>query len=87
MVTQTPAEGTLFKGDVVTIVPSKGPVLIAVPNVVLKKQKDAEQALAAAGFQVKIITVFGGALKTVRFQDPAPGTLLRRGSVITLTII
>ncbi len=87
VVTQTPAEGTLFKGDVVTIVPSKGPVLIAVPNVVLKKQKDAEQALAAAGFQVKIITVFGGALKTVRFQDPAPGTLLRRGSVITLTII
>ncbi len=87
VVNQTPAEGTLFKGDVVTIVPSKGPVLIAVPNVVLKKQKDAEQALAAAGFQVKIITVFGGALKTVRFQDPAPGTLLRRGSVITLTII
>ena len=87
VVSQTPATGTLFKGDTVTIVPSKGPVLIQVPDVTLKKVNDATKILKDLGLQVKVSQVFGGVLKTVRFQDPAAGTMVRRGTVVTLTVI
>ncbi len=87
VVSQTPATGTLFKGDTVTIVPSKGPVLVQVPDVTLKKVNDATKILKDLGLQVKVSQVFGGVLKTVRFQDPAAGTMVRRGTVITLTVI
>ena len=87
VVSQTPASGTLFKGDTVTIVVSKGPVLIKVPDVTLKKITEATKTLQDLGFKVNVSKVFGGVLKTVRFQDPAAGTMLRRGSTITLTVI
>lgn len=87
VVSQTPDSGTLFRGDTVTLVPSKGPVLVAVPDVTLRKMADAEKTLTAAGFKVTINKLFGGALKTVRFQDPAGGTMVRRGTTITLTVI
>jgi serine/threonine-protein kinase len=87
VVSQTPATGTLFKGDTVTIVPSKGPVLVKVPDVTLKKVNDATKILKDLGLQVKVSQVFGGVLKTVRFQDPAAGTMVRRGTVVTLTVI
>ena len=87
VVSQTPAQGTLFRKDTVTIVVSKGPVLVAVPDVTFKRQAEAEKILKDAGFGVSINKVFGGALKTVRFQDPAAGTMVRRGTAITLTVI
>ena len=87
VVTQTPSQGTLFRKDTVTLIVSKGPVLVAVPDVTLKQQAVAEKILKDAGFAVTINKLFGGALKTVRFQDPGAGTMLRRGSTITLTII
>jgi len=87
VVSQTPASGTLFKGDTVTIVVSKGPVLIKVPDVTLKKVNEATKILEDLGFKVNVSKVFGGVLKTVRFQDPAPGTMQRRGTTITLTVI
>ncbi len=87
VVSQTPATGTLFKGDTVTIVVSKGPVLIPVPDVTLKSVTEATKILQNVGLQVKVSKVFGGVLKTVRFQDPAAGTMVRRGTTITLTVI
>jgi serine/threonine-protein kinase len=87
VVSQTPATGTLFKGDTVTIIPSKGPVLVQVPDVTLKKVNDATKILKDLGLEVKVSQIFGGVLKTVRFQDPAAGTMVRRGTVITLTVI
>ena len=87
VVSQTPATGTLFKGDAVTIIPSKGPVLVQVPDVTLKKVNDATKILKDLGLEVKVSQIFGGVLKTVRFQDPAAGTMVRRGTVITLTVI
>ena len=87
VVSQTPATGTLFKGDTVTIVVSKGPVLIPVPDVTFKLVTEATKVLEKAGLQVKVSKVFGGVLKTVRFQDPAAGTMVRRGTTITLTVI
>jgi len=87
VVSQTPATGTLFRKDTVTIIVSKGPVLVAVPDVTFKRQQEAEKILKDAGFGVAVNKLFGGALKTVRFQDPAPGTMVRRGTTITLTVI
>ena len=87
VVSQTPPTGTLFKGDTVTIIPSKGPVLVQVPDVTLKKVNDATKILKDLGLEVKVSQIFGGVLKTVRFQDPAAGTMVRRGTVITLTVI
>ncbi len=86
IVSQTPASGTLFKGDAVTLVVSKGPVLVPVPAVTLKTPAEASAILAAAGFQVKVDKYFGGILNTVRFQNPAAGKAAPKGSTVTLTV-
>lgn len=87
VVSQDPSTGTLFKGDAVTIVVSKGPVLVAVPATVGKQRDQAAQLLQAAGFNVAFNNVLGGFFDTVRASDPAPGAMVRKGSTITLTIV
>jgi hypothetical protein len=70
----------------VTIIVSKGPVLVQVPDVTLKQgqgRREDPQGSRLGGRRSP--SVFGGVLKTVRFQDPAAGTMVRRGTVITLT--
>lgn len=86
VVSQTPSSGTLFKGDTVTLVVSKGPVLVAVPGVTLKSPAEASAILQAAGFQVKVDKYFGGILNTVRFQNPVAGKPVPKGSTVTLTV-
>ncbi len=85
VISQSPRDGTLFRGDPVTLVVSKGPVLVEVPNVVGRSTGDAQQALEAAGFKVTIEKVAGGLFDRVRFQDPDQGTA-PKGSTVTLTI-
>jgi len=48
---------------------------------------EAAQILKAAGFQVAFNDVLGGFFNTVRGSDPAAGTMARKGSTITLTIV
>ena len=50
VISQDPRTGTLFKGDKVSLVVSKGPVLVPVPKVEGMGTEAAKQALAAAGF-------------------------------------
>lgn len=87
VVSQTPSNGTLYRGDKVTLVVSKGPVLIAVPKVVGKQRGAAAAELRAAGFQVSFNEVLGGFFGTVRGSDPAAGTMVPKGTTITLTIV
>ena len=87
VVTQTPANGNLFKGDTVTIVVSKGPVLVAVPGTVGKQRDEATRLLKAAGFQVAYTNVLGGLFGIVRASDPAGGAMVRKGATVTLTIV
>lgn len=87
VVSQTPRSGSLFRGDTVTIVVSKGPVLVAVPATVGKQRDEAAQLLQAAGFTVSYNEILGGFFGTVRSSDPAAGTMVRKGSTITLTIV
>ena len=64
-----------------------GPVLVAVPATVGKQKDEATRILQAAGFQVGYDNVLGGFFGTVRASNPAAGTLARKGSTITLTIV
>ncbi|HET6968704.1 MAG TPA: PASTA domain-containing protein, partial [Ornithinibacter sp.] len=86
VISQSPRDGTLFRGDTVTLVVSKGPVLVDVPNVVGQQVQQARQALEAAGFTVAIREALGGFFGTVRLQDPAGGKA-PKGSTVTLTIV
>jgi serine/threonine-protein kinase len=87
VISQDPRDGTLFKGDKVTLVVSKGPVLVDVPNVVGQQLDQARTALEGAGFKVEVRRALGGFFGTVRLQDPAGGGKAPKGSTVTLTIV
>ena len=86
-VSQSPTSGTLFQGSLVTLVVSKGPVLVTVPNVVSQQEGPARSVLEGLGFKVKVERAFGGFFRTVRLQSIAAGSQAPRGSTITLTVV
>ncbi len=79
---QTPSSGTKFKGDTIALKVSKGPDLVAVPNVVGMKKNDAIKALEKREF--KVAAVPGGNYKVAR-QSPAAGKKAKRGSTIGIS--
>ena len=87
VVSQTPADGTLHRGDTVTLVVSKGPVMVRVPNVVGQPVAQAEKTLTELGFTVRKDYPFGKLFDLVRVQSAAPGHPAPKGSTITLTIV
>ncbi|WP_256792073.1 Stk1 family PASTA domain-containing Ser/Thr kinase [Terrabacter sp. Ter38] len=88
VVSQSPDKGTLHRGDPVTVVVSKGPVLVPVPNVVDQQDTAAEKTLTDLGFTVDKQYPFGALFeKKVRAQDPAAGTPVPKGTTIHLTIV
>lgn len=87
VISQSPATGTLFQGGLVTLVVSKGPELVPVPNVVGQQEQPARTILQGLGFKVKMDLVFGGMFGTIRLQSVNPGTPAPKGSVITLTVV
>lgn len=76
--------GTATPGSTVTLTLSKGPQPAPVPSVTGMSQSDATDALTAAGFKVKSsgLNFFG--LSSVSGQTPAPGTMLPKGSTVTI---
>ena len=84
---QSPATGTLFQKDSVTLVVSKGPELVPVPEVIGKQEGEARSILEGLGFTVQIERAFGGIFGTVRLQSVAPTTEAPKGSTITLTVV
>ena len=88
VVSQSPRTGTLFKGDRVELVVSKGPVLVEVPKVEGMGTGAAEQALEAAGFQVRTEeTEYYVGLKYVVNQAPGGGEMAPRGSTVTIYVV
>ena len=87
VISQSPATGTLFQGDPVTLVVSKGPELVAVPPVIGKQEGEATSILVGMGFKVTIERAFGGIFGTVRLQSIDAGTAAPKGSTITLTVV
>ncbi len=87
VISQSPATGTLFQGDPVTLVVSKGPELVIVPPVIGKQEGEATSILVGVGFKVTIERAFGGFFGTVRLQSIDAGTAAPKGSTITLTVV
>ena len=87
VISQTPADGTGYRGDTVTLTISKGPELIEVPSVIGKQYGEAEQILSDAGFEVSRKDVLGGYFGTVRTQSVDPGEMVERGTEVVLEIV
>ncbi|WP_099331937.1 Stk1 family PASTA domain-containing Ser/Thr kinase [Actinomyces minihominis] len=87
VVTQSPAGGeTLFRGDSVRIVISKGPEYVSVPDVYGRSEDEARQILEGAGFKVEVNRI-AGFFSIVGSQSPGGGELQRRGSTVTITVV
>jgi eukaryotic-like serine/threonine-protein kinase len=80
VISQTPASGQAPKGSVVTLVISKGPPLIAVPDVRGRSVGDATSILQNAGFHVR---AYGPGFGNVFRQSPSGGQS-PKGSTVTL---
>lgn len=87
IVSQDPASGTLFRGDTVTIVVSKGPQTVTMPNVVGTQLDDATKTLTELGLKVEVNRLLGGYFNTVRDQSERAGRQVRVGATITLTVV
>ncbi len=88
VIAQNPSSGTLFRGETVELVASKGPVMVEVPQVRGVGVDEATQRLEAAGFQVQIqqSDVYVG-LEFVVQSDPEQGSMAPQGSTVTLFLV
>jgi serine/threonine-protein kinase len=88
VISQDPADGTLFRGDTVQLLVSLGPELVEVPDVVRYGVDDATAALQAAGFVVDVRESDGYiGLGFVWSMDPAGGTELPTGSTVVIYLV
>lgn len=86
IVAQSPANGTLTRGETVTLTVSKGPKMVKVPSFIGKQADEAEKELKKLGFKVEVNKILGGFFGTVRDQNPV-NTEVPEDSVITLTVV
>ncbi|MFC4786642.1 Stk1 family PASTA domain-containing Ser/Thr kinase [Nocardioides sp. MAHUQ-72] len=89
VISQTPTSGTLHRGDTVTLVVSKGPELVEVPGGLVASGVEAATAkLEALGFKVEVKEndhyIGVGYVYSV---DPGSGSMIPKGSTVTLSIL
>ncbi len=85
VISQSPQDGTLFRGQQVKLVVSLGPELVEVPSVFYQTEDEARQTLADAGFEIEVRqadTYIG--FNRVGAQDPGSGDEAPRGSTVTV---
>jgi serine/threonine-protein kinase len=88
VVSQDPGSGTLFRGQSVHLVVSRGPELFTVPDVRRMSLSEATSTLVSAGFQVSSQrSQFYIGLDLVVAQDPRAGERVPHGTVITLSLV
>ncbi len=89
VISQDPVDGTLFRGDEVHLVVSLGPELVAVPDGLRASGwEHAQEVLEAAGFKVEIEHVDNYlGLGFVYTTDPGSGSMVPKGSTVTLYLI
>jgi serine/threonine-protein kinase len=85
VISQSPAKGKAPKNSEVTLVVSKGPPPVPVPEVVGKSLAEATQILQAAGFEVRNFNLPGGPDRVLD-QSPNGGEQAPKGSRITLSV-
>jgi beta-lactam-binding protein with PASTA domain/tRNA A-37 threonylcarbamoyl transferase component Bud32 len=87
--TDPPAGTQLTRGSPVTLQVSSGPTTITMPNVVGQPRATAEAALnQTLGLGLQVYIVNAGAAKTgiVVSQNPAPGTQVKRGATVSISV-
>jgi serine/threonine-protein kinase len=89
VISQTPTSGTLHRGDTVKLVVSRGPELVEVPGGLVASGVDSATAkLEALGFKVEVRKndhyIGVGYVYSV---DPGSGTMVPKGSTVTLSIL
>ena len=87
VISQDPADGTLFRGDAVSLVVSSGPPMVTVPDLSGQQLAQAEQALRDLGLEVNVERLFGGIFGTVHSTDPGGGEQVRKGSTVTVRVV
>ncbi|HEX5094730.1 MAG TPA: PASTA domain-containing protein [Acidimicrobiia bacterium] len=86
VIESTPAEGGEAPfGSEVTLAVSKGPELVAVPDVRNLKLDDAASALEDVGLQVAVNGPYRPGKKVVT-QTPSPGTQVRKGETVSVAV-
>ncbi|MDR1388094.1 MAG: Stk1 family PASTA domain-containing Ser/Thr kinase [Propionibacteriaceae bacterium] len=86
IVQQSPDQGSGYRGDVIALVVSLGPVMIQVPDVRFMTLSDATAKLKGAGFEVKVEYLISSALSLglASRTDPAIGEWAPQGSTVIL---
>ncbi|MEA2375364.1 MAG: eukaryotic-like serine/threonine-protein kinase, partial [Thermoleophilaceae bacterium] len=85
--TNPPAFSSVQVGSRVDLVVSSGPEQVKVPGVVGKQQPEAKAALEDAGLKVTTVEQESDRPKReVLTQNPAAGTVVDRGSRVTITV-
>jgi beta-lactam-binding protein with PASTA domain len=91
VINQSPAGGnnaTAVKFSPVTIDVSKGPQTVVIPSIPeLTALDTAQRTLGQLGLKVKVQRSFGGHAGLVVGMDPAAGTTVDVGSIVTLTVV
>ena len=88
VISQSPDDGTLFRGDVVEIVASEGPVMVEIPRVNGVGIEEATERLEEAGFEVETeeSELYVGIGYVVK-AEPGQGEMAPEGSTVTLSIV
>ena len=88
VISQVPKGGTLFRGDAVSFVVSRGPELVEVPQVRASPVQSAIDELEALGFDVEVVrgSSYIG-LEFVFSSDPSAGEMIPEGSTVTLSLV
>lgn len=84
VISQSPKDGTEFKNTTITLVVSKGPDVVTVPDVVGMRKVQARTALQEAGLVVRSLNFPGAGNYRVVRQTPAAGKEVKRGSTVII---
>jgi eukaryotic-like serine/threonine-protein kinase len=87
--TEPPAGTRIDRGEMVTLLVSQGPADIPVPNVVERRQVDAEALIRAAGLAVGEVTFEASDTVPADFviaQDPTAGVLVTANHPVNLVV-
>lgn len=88
VISQKPDRGTLFAGETISVLVSKGPVMVTVPDVVGKTESQARAALSQAGLTARFSYPLGSSLLDLsRSQSVRAGTQVPKGSTVTVTVV
>ncbi len=88
IISQDPVSGAdAHRGDTVTLVVSKGPELVTMPNVFQMGYDEAKKKLEALGLKVDRKDSWGGFIGTVVDQSVPADTQVPKGTTVTLTVV